>query len=464
MNRKNKIISCFTFFLFPMLLLWQTTFLFPGNGITKFSPKHVSINKNLDLYIMKNHELPVVQVFILSGKGDSLDPKGKEGLTAITWRMLIHGRTGKLDHAGVEERLDYLGSSLQVKVEGETSKISLWTLKRNYREAWAILKNLFLHPAFDKIELDSEKQRELASIRGRMENQVNLTRSTFNSLIYGEEHRRGRSITETSLDSITLEDVKEMYYSHIRDSKIIIAVTGDVSVDKTVAMIQKDFQGWGRKFTKKQKQVAFKMRVKPGIYFLNRGGASQATVCMGHPGISSDDPENAEIDVLNLIYGSGMNSRLMREIRMKRGLAYFPYGAVLKKKDIGIFINICQTENKSVSDVIKVIFGIMRDIREKPVSLIELDTAKRHLKNSVVFRYESPEDILLNPILYTFSGYGAGYLDNYSQRIKRVNASQILSLAQRTIQPDNLVILVAGSKDVIVPQLEALNMGPVIEL
>jgi zinc protease len=229
--------------------------------------------------------------------------------------------------------------------------------------------------------------------------------------------------------------------------------------------VNKTFSGWQGIPAVNRDIPGVKLATAPGIYLINKEDMTQAVVCVGHLGINRLDPDNAEISVLNFIYGSGsFNSRIMREIRSNRGLAYAAFGSVGKGRDKGAFFNFCMTKNESVSEVITIMRDIMNDITQKSVTPDELELAKKSEKNSFVHMFDSPASVLIRKLINKLQGYPDNYLETYLKRIGKVDAGKVLEMARGTIHPDRLITLVVGKKSAIMDQLKSLTTGEVIEL
>ncbi len=185
---------------------------------------------------------------------------------------------------------------------------------------------------------------------------------------------------------------------------------------------------------------------------------TQAVILAGHLGIHHLDHCNAEINVLNSIYGDHeFNSLLTKEIRIKQGCAYTIYGSVKKGIDPGIFLNFCITGNEKVGTVIQSMKKIMIDITSNAVTDEELETSIKNEQNSLANLFDSYDTILWQKLLYRILGYPDDYLETYIPRIKKLDAEKLLQIAKRTIKPKELIILVIGDKGAVFPLLKKLK-------
>ncbi len=428
-------------------------------------PDFLKIKKGVDLYYKLDRENPVINLILIFKSGTLQDPKGKDGLASITFRLMKSGGTSKLSPEKLEEKLDYLGSSITISPGTEFSQIRLWSLKKNFEETWKILMDIINNPSFDKERFDVEKKRELESIRRRWDNPMVTGRILFTELVYGKDFPEARRTTTESINQITLDDVKKFYEENIKNLELTIALAGDFDLKNILPLFKNSFKDWKGNPPKKLSLPRASLASKPGIYIINKEDMTQAVICMGHLGINRLDPDNVEINVLNFIYGTGgFNSRLMREVRSHKGLAYSTYGMVGAGRDLGTFFNFCMTKNQSVGEAISTMKEVMDDIIKNPVSSEELETSKKYEQNSFVHRFDSAMAVLQEFISLKLAGFPENYLETYIPRILRVDKSKVLEMAKRTIHPEELVVLVVGEKAEIENQLKTLNLGEVKEL
>lgn len=458
-----------------MLVLVGGTWLFSQKDpdILKFkdidfkpkNPGYEKIREGLNFYYIEDDEVPAVNVYIIIKTGRLDDPKEKAGLASLTVDLMKSGGTKDMTPEEVEEKIDFLGARIYAYSFNEYSRFSLWTLKKNFNDSWKLFIDMIINPRFDEKRLEIEKMKELESIRRRWDRPITVGFTLFRELVYGKDFADVRRTTSSVIKSISNADIQNFYKKYIKDRELIIAFSGDFDKKEVINLVSKTFTGWQGKPAVKQDIPEVKLATAPGIYLINKEDMTQAVVCVGHLGINRLDPDNVEVNVLNFIYGAGgFNSRIMREIRSNRGLAYAAFGRVGTGRDKGAFFNFCMTKNESVSEVITIMQDIMNDITQKLVTPEELELAKKYEKNSFVHYFDSPASVLLRKLIYKLQGYPDNYMETYLKRIGKVDAGKVLEMARRTIHPDQLITLVVGKKEAIIDQLKSLTTGEIIEL
>lgn len=438
---------------------------YPDLEFKPVKPSLVTVKSGVSFYFKEDRETPTISGLIIFKAGTLADPRGKEGLASLAMTLLKSGGTKSLTPDKLEERVDFLGSSLAAFASDEYSIVNFWTLKKNFDETWKVLSDVLLAPAFDKDRFETEKQKEIENIRRRWDEPMMVGMLLFNELVYGAGYPEARRTTAESINAMTLDDIRAFYENSIRNREVIVALAGDFEAKPVAALIGRTFQGWTARPAEKPVLPKAALAAKPGVYFIDKPDMTQAIVCLGHLGLNRLDPDNVEIGVMNFILGGGgFNSRIMREVRSNRGLAYSAFGEVGSGRDLGTFFNFTQTKSGSVGEAIALIKDIIAGMTKAPVTDAELTTAKKYEQNAFVHRFDSSMSVIQETVLNKLAGLPDDYLETYIPRVKKVDAAKVLQMAQRTMHPDQLVILVVGRRAEVLDQLKALKMGEVKEL
>lgn len=474
-NKSVSIVctALFLFFftfavLFPSVLFAQKdpkTLEFPDIEFAPKKPGLTDVKKGVTFYFQEDYESPVIEGILIFKSGSLYEPPGKEGLASLTMRMLKVGGTKTLTPDKLEDELDFLGSTISSFGGLEFSQIRFWTLNRNFDDTWKILTDMLYNPAFDEERFETEKKKDLERIRRRFDYPYSLGLYLFQELVYGKDFPEARRTTSTSINAITLDDVKAFYEKNIRDVELIVAFTGDFKQQEMLSLLKDSFEDWEGTTPADLDLPKAALAAKPGVYFIDKPDMTQAIITMGHLGLNNLDEDNVEVNVFNFILGTGsFNSRLMREVRSNRGLAYATFGFIGLGRDKGMFYNFCQTKSQSVGEAIKLMKDIIADMTENPVNAEELDVAKKYEVNAFVHKFDSPQAVVRQAIYLKLDGYPDDYLEKYLPRIKKIEADKLLAIGKRAVNPDNMVILVVGKKAEIIDQLKALGLGEVNEL
>jgi zinc protease len=464
----KKVI--FLILLFSVTLFTQTArdprpLHYPELRFTPLKPRTVELGGGKQLLLLPDHDVPLVRVYVLIDGGSIADPQGREGLASLTLRSLKSGGAGALNPEQVEDRLDELGTTISASAGLESSTLTLWSLRKNFDPSWKLLVDMMLKPGFDEARLDTEKKGDLEEIRRRWDEPVPTARVLWNELLFGRSQPEGRRTSMASIQAIGRADLLDFHHRSLQGKRLLVAVCGDFDPARVTAMAKSAFASWPAAAPRPLAAQPLTLAPKPGIYLVDKPDMNQAVLLLGHLGINRLDPDNAEMTVLNYILGGGgFNSRIMREVRSHRGLAYSAFGMVNAGRDRGDFTCFTQTKTQSVPEAVSVIAGIVRAMTETEVTATELETAKRYEANSFVFRFESPAALLYQTMTMRLQGFPDNYFDTYLPRIAAVTAAKVLAMARRVLSPAGLVVLVVGPKAQLLEPLRALKMGEVTEL
>jgi len=441
------------------------TLKYPDLEFKPLKPDHIAIGRNLDFYFKENHEAPTVTLTVIIRGGSLLDPKDRPGLSQLAYQLLAIGGSRTLTPEQVEEQLDFLGSSIYAYSAGEYGQIQLFSLVKNFDKTWDILTDLLLHPRFAPERLDLGKKQEMEAILRRWDQPMMVGFTLFQDLVYGRDFPEVQRTTRKGLEAIGDQNIRKFYDDHLRNRAIIIAATGDFSGPSLAAKIKTSFADWKAQPPEKLDIPKARLAAKPGIYLIDKPDMNQAVIMMGHLGINRLDPDIAESSVFNGIYGSGaFSSRLWREVRSNRGLAYSASGLVGSGRDLGLFYSFCMTKNQSAAEAISVIRDVIKDMALNPVKPEELETAKKAEINSFVFRFENPQSLLLRTIQQKTYGLPLDYNETYLAKIRKIDAAKVLEMGKRFFHPDELVILVVGKKTDLLEPLKKLGEVTVLPL
>ncbi|MBN1297696.1 insulinase family protein, partial [bacterium] len=177
-----------------------------------------------------------------------------------------------------------------------------------------------------------------------------------------------------------------------------------------------------------------------------------------HLGLGPDHPDRYALEVFNEIYGgAGLSSRLMNEVRTRKGLAYVVFGAHILEKPVGMFLAACMTKNESVVDAVTTILDVTQSLKTTPVPEPELLRVIESMENSFVFTFERPRRVLQQMLDTRRKGLPDNYLATYLQNIRAVTPDTIMQAAANHIRPDALQIVIAGPVEALKPDLDKLG-------
>jgi len=420
--------------------------------------EQVELGNGARIYLRTDSELPLVQVTAMIGAGSLAAPPGLAGFDELFAATLRTGGTAQLPAAALEERLDLLAVNLSCDMGPYTTQFGLSLRRQDLAEGLAILGDLLRRPAFaaDKLELARSKARE--AVRRRNDDPDSIaSRALLASLYPG--HPLGESPTGASLAAINRDQLVAFHQDHFTPDNLWLAVSGDVSRAELLPQLERLFDGWPRAAVA---QAPLPTLVPPqhGLLQVVAKELPQSTVMLGDLGLTKDDPEQYAGRVMNFIFGGGgFNSRLMREIRSDRGLAYSAWSQFqVGRRFPGPVMAGTETKNATVIEALTLIRTIIAELRDQPVSAEELRIAKDSLVNSFIFSFADPHAVVVQRMQLDFYAYPTDYLARYRERIAAVTAADVQRVARRFLRPERQQVIVVGEPQETPGSLDSLGL------
>lgn len=423
------------------------TLRFPTLSYTPTRPTIVSLKNGMKLYLLEDHELPLIDVYTMVQTGRIYDPLDKIGLAAITGSVL---RTG--GYKGVSgDQLDQILARKAAKLESSLSTEAGFVYLSVYKDDldWGLkhLNGLLRKPAFAAKKLRLKKAQMLEKYRRRYDNPIQLAIRQFRPMIYGKNSRWSRFVTPKTLKAITRKDVQAFHQRYFVPNQMRMAIVGSFH---TPTLLKKLKTLFGAKVWKASKVVFPKVtpmprRVKPAIAVVPRR-IPQSVILVGHLGPRRHSKGVIAGKVMNYILGGGgFSSRLMTEIRSNRGLAYFAGSQLSTGRDRGLFLAYTGTRPQTTGKALKVLLQQLRKMSKKPaITKQELELARKTFLNRFVFLFNSPAQIVYRRMSNDFLGFPADYLQTYRKALQALTVADVEKAARQMIDPSQFAILVVG--------------------
>lgn len=436
---------------------------FPELELTFPEVAHHRLSNGMQLYLRENHELPLVEMTLLIAGGSIHDPLDKTGLSRLFAEALATGGAGPLTPRALDRELEANAIQLEVTSSNYAYQIDLSLPGQDLPRVLEILSDLLREPRFDeeRVEIAREQLRE--EIRRRNDDPGAIAHRLLAKAL-APEHPLGAYPTLDQVAALERSDLIALHRRYFRPENVWLAVSGDVSETSLLTMLEERFADWDGAGGAIEDFPALP-DPPPGRVLLVDKDLPQTTILMGHRGVAKDNPDTFALRVANYILGGGgFNSRMMREIRSNRGLAYSVYsyfriGRYLPEP----FMAGSETKCASTPEVVGVMRSLMQQMIDEPVSAAELEQAKQSLINSFVFAFENPHAVVSRRMRLDFYDYPEGYMESYRRRIAEVSAADVQRVARTYLRPQQLQIVLVGDSEQFSQELETLDL-PIREI
>ena len=418
-----------------------------------------TLPNGMKLYLLENHELPLVRGSALVRTGNLFDPADKVGLATVTGTVMRTGGTEGKTGDQLDEQLENIAASVETSIDESFGSASFSCLKENTDEVLSAFHDVLTKPGFRQNKIDLAKTELRSGISRRNDDPHGILEREFADILYGRNTPYGWQLEYATVDKITRDDVTGFYRRYFFPENVMLAVIGDFSAAEMKAKLEKLFADW----TVKQPPVpAFPpVDAKPphGIFLATKTDVEQTFFSIGHFGGELRDKDFPALQVMADILGGGFDSRLFQRVRTKLGYAYdisAYWGANYDHP--GLFQISGSTKSASTVDTIKAIQAEVQRIRTAEVSEEELRTAKDKVANSFVFNFDTPSKTLNRILRYDYFGYPRDFIDQYQRAIQAVTRADVLRVAREHIKPEDFTGVLVGNPEQFGTPLAGLGL------
>lgn len=397
------------------------------------------------LYLLEDHELPIVTVSAMIRTGSLYEPAAKIGLAGLTGTVMRTGGAGSRTGDEVDQELEFVGAELGSGIGLDAGSASLNVLTKDLPRGLALFADMLRRPAFESARVDLAKRQALEAIRRRNDQPASIASREFNKLLYGPDHPYARESTDATIRAIDREDLVAFHRRYYHPNTIMIAATGDFERDAFVAQLLRVFEGWQPERVTWPPVPPVKERSAAPVNYIRRE-VTQTHVRMGHLSIRQADPDFFAMSLLDdILGGQPFTSRLFQDVRTRAGLAYSVGSALAPGRlDRGAFFLYAQTKAQSTAQAIATMRAQIDRLRDTPVTRQELEDAKQAFLNSFVFSFSSPAQIVGRQLSLEYYGLPSDFLDRFRHNVERVTIKDLTRVARRHLRPDRMVLLAVG--------------------
>jgi len=436
--------------------IWIIAFLcIASTAQAALNIQHWTLPNGARVYFVENHTIPILDVNVDFDAGGRRDPAGKSGMASLTNAMLARGiaastlADGSAEPAMTEAQISDAIADIAAQRGGgagtDRAGMAIRTLssKAEREQAIALLARLLAQPAMPSEFIARDKARTIAAIREALTKPESIASKAFWRLSYGD-HPYGMEATVESIEAITREDLLDFHGKHYVANRAVIAMIGDISREQAnaiaIELTRRLPQGDALpELPAVAKPVGSEQRIPHA--------ASQAHILTGVPTLARSDPDFFALTVGNYILGGGgFVSRLTREVREKRGLAYSAYSYFSAMAQPGPFQAGLQTRKDQAEEALTVVRETIATFLRDGPTHAELKAAKDNLVGGFPLRIDNNRKILDNMAVIGFHQLPLDYLDTWTARVEKVTIADIRAAFARKLAIDQLVTVVVGSE------------------
>lgn len=413
--------------------------------------KTVKSSSGIEAWLVEEHSVPLVALRFAFTGGSSQDPADKAGVSNFLSAMLDEG-AGDLKSAEFQERMEDIAMRMSYEDSRDTFYGSVQTLSANRPQAMELLKLALTKPRFDDDAVERIRGQLKASIVYASRDPDRVAGNAWYTAAFpNHPYGKPKDGTLETLSSITRDDL-EAYRSRIfaRENLKVVAV-GDIDADALAKLLDEVFGDLPEKA--QLNSVSDVAPPKKGSLTVTEMDVPQSVAVFGLGGLKRKDPDFMSAFVLNhIIGGGGFASKLMEEVREKRGLAYSVYSYLSPMDHSAIFLGSVATKNEAIAESLDVIRAELKKMAETGPTEEDLKNAKDYLTGSYALRFDSNSKIASQLLGIMVEDMGIDYVNTRNAQIEAVTLEDIKRAAKRFLDPNDLIVTVVGKPAGLAPR------------
>jgi zinc protease len=418
-----------------------------------------SATNGMKIHGIEQHELPILSYSLAIKGGHMLDDINKPGVIRFLGKMMQEGTKTKTP-VELEESIQMLGANINIYASDESMTISVNTLARNFEKSVALVEEMLLQPRWDTAQFAINKTRTINDLKRNKANPYYLASVVFDSLIFGQDNILSKNATGTpsSVESITMDDLKAMYKKAISPSVTEFMIVGDIDqarVEKALSDLSKNWKSF---------DVAIPALTFPPapekseIVFVDVPGAKQSFLEIGNLAIPRNHPDFNKATAANYALGGSPAGKLFMILREEKGYTYGAYSGFDGTKTHGTFEASSAVRSDATFESVKLFRDIMLDYR-KGVTPDMVEFTKSSLLKGNARKFETNWDLLGMLTDMKLNDLPEDYIRSEEEYLKGLTADQVNEIVKKYIDPSRMYWVVVGDAKTQLKPLEKIGLG-----
>jgi len=407
--------------------------------------KEVTSDGGIDAWLVEEPSIPFVALEIRIKGGTSLDAPGKRGAVNLMMALIEEG-ADDMDAQAFQAKLESLAASFSFRAYDDTMSISAQFLSENQDEALALLRSALVNPRFDQAAIDRVRAQVLSGIASDLKNPNRIAGAALNAAAFGD-HPYGTNPDGTveSVNALTRDDMIAAHQATFTRDRISVGAVGDITADGLGALLDDLLGALPADGPPLPADVGFGL---DGGLTVIPYETPQAVALFGHAGIKRDDDDFFAAYIINQVLGAGgFESRLMTEVREKRGLTYGISTFLIPKFHAELYLGQVASANATIAEAIEVTRAEWARMANDGMTQDELDTVKTFLTGEYPLRFDGNSEIASILVGMQMIGLPPDYVINRNDFIEAVTLDDINRVAAELLRPEDLHFVVVGQPE-----------------
>jgi len=393
-------------------------------------------------WLVEEHALPFVALEIAFMGGTSLDVEGKRGAVNLMAALLEEG-SGDLDAREFARATESLATSFGFGANSESLTISARFLTENFDASVALLRDAIQTPRFQEADIERVRAQVLSGLAFDAKDPDEIASKTFAAMAYGDHpYGTAEAGTPETVTALTRDDLVQAHTNVLVRDRVLVGAVGDITPEQLATLVDALLDGLPQSGPMMPPQV--EPLIEGGITVVEFD-TPQSVALFGQRGIAVEDDDYFAAVLLNQILGGGsFESRLMQEVREKRGLTYGVYSFLASRDLANAYMGSVSSANDRIADAITVIRDEWTRAATEGVSAEELQNAKTFLTGAYPLRFDGNATIAGILVGMQMIGLDTDYVNTRNERVERVTLEDVQRVAGELLDPDALHFVVVG--------------------
>ena len=407
--------------------------------------KEVTSPGGINAWLVEDHAIPFVAIEMRFRGGAALDETGKRGATNLMMALLEEG-AGELDSRGFARAVEGLAASFEYDTRDDVVSVSAKMLSENRDEALALLRSSLVAPTFAEADLNRVRAQVISIIQSDQKDPSDISARAFDALVFGDHpYGSSRNGTVESVTALTRDDIVTAHRNALALDRIYVSAVGDITEDELATLLDALLGDLPKTGAPLPEDVEPNL---PGGVKVVDFDTPQSVATFAQPGIDRDDDDFFAAYLLNhILGGGGFESRLMTEVREKRGLTYGVYSYLLDMDSAQVWMGSVSSANDRVAEAVDVIRAEWDRIREDGVSEAELNDAKTYLTGAYPLRFDGNGPIANIAVGMQMEGLPTDYIATRNDKVNAVTLEDVNRVARELMDTDRLTFVVTGKPE-----------------
>ncbi|MCZ4255937.1 pitrilysin family protein [Sulfitobacter sp. G21635-S1] len=399
----------------------------------------------LTAWLVEDHSIPFVALELRFRGGASLDRPGKRGSVNLMTALLEEG-AGDMDSRAFSKASEALATSFGFDASRDDVSVSARFLTENRAPSVALLRAALTEPLFDEASIERVRGQVLSIIQSDAKDPDDIASETFDRIAYGD-HPYASSLNGTldSVAALTRDDLVAARKDVMARDRVYIGAVGDITPEELGALIDEllgDLPETGAPMPPRADVTI------PGGVTVVDFPTPQSVAVFGQKGIAQDDPDFFAALLLNHVLGGGsFESRLMNEVREKRGLTYGVYSYLVARDLAEVYMGSVSSSNDRIAEAIEVIRAEWAKAAENGITQEELDAAKTYITGAYPLRFDGNAPIANILVGMQLLGLPIDYIATRNDKVEAVTLADVKRVAGELLNPEGLQFVVVGQPE-----------------